>query len=137
GGISPGLSEDGRYLLINVCYGSAARKTEIHAQDLSGKNPIVPIVKDIEARFSGGAVDNRLFVQTNWQAPNGRILEIDLEHPDSGAWKVIIPEQKSAVIQDFSLVGKHLYVNSLDNVVSSVRVFDTTGAHVHDISFPT
>ena len=120
-GISPCLSEDGRYLLINVWYGSAPEIPDI--QDLSGKNPIVPIVKDIEARFSGEAVDNRLFVQTNWQAPNGRILEINLENPDSGSWKEIIREQKSAVIQGFSLVGKRLYVNYLDNVVaSSVRV---------------
>jgi prolyl oligopeptidase len=136
-GISPGLSEDGRYLLINVWYGSAAKKTEIHAWDLTGDKPIVPIIKDIEARFSGGAVDNRLFVQTNWQAPNGRVLEIDLESPERARWKEIIPEQKTAALQGFSLVANRLYVNYLDNVVSSVRVFDTSGAHHHDISFPT
>jgi len=136
-GISPGLSEDGRYLLINVWYGSAARKTEIYARDLAGDRPIAPIVKDIEARFAGGAVDNRLFVRTNWNAPNGKIVEIDLERPDPKAWKEIVPEQKTAVLHDFSLVGGSLYANYLENVASSVRVFSLSGEHVRDISFPT
>jgi putative membrane-bound dehydrogenase-like protein len=137
-GISPGLSEDGRYLLINVWYGSAARKTEIFAQDLQGNHHVVPIVKDIDARFTGGAIDNRLFVQTNWQAPNGRVLEIELDNPDPNpkSWKEILPEQKLAVLHDFSLVGGQLYANYLENVVSRVRIFDLSGSHLRDISFP-
>jgi putative membrane-bound dehydrogenase-like protein len=135
-GISPGLSEDGRYLLINVWYGSAARKTEIFAQDLHGDKPVVPVVKDIDARFTGGAIDNRLFVQTNWKAPNGRVLEIDLDDPDPKSWKEILPEQKTAVLHDFSLVGGQIYANYLENVVSRVRIFDLTGMHLRDISFP-
>ena len=136
-GITTGLSEDGRYLLIQVWYGSAAKKTELHVQDLSGADsPIVPIVKDIEARFSGGAVDRRLFVQTNWKAPHGRLLEIDLADPDQTNWKEIIPEDGQAVLQDFSLVAGKLYVNYLRDVVSQVRVFEPSGKHLRDIAFP-
>ncbi len=136
-GISPRLSEDGRYLVIAVWYGSAPKKTEIHVLDLEAKRPIVPVVKGIEARFSGEAIDNRLFVQTNWKAPHGRIIQIDLNHPAVESWKEIVPEHESAVLQDFSLVASRLYVNYLDNVVSSVRVFQPSGEHLRDISFPT
>ena len=136
-GISPELSEGGRYLLINVWYGSAAKKTEIHALDLQGSGPIVPIVKDIEARFSGAAIDRRLFVQTNWNSPNGRLLEIDLQDPARDKWKEVIPEQPAAVLHNFSLTGGQLYVNYLENVVSSVRVLDLSGKAIQEISFPT
>ena len=135
-GISPQLSEDGRYLLINVWYGSAAKKTEIHVLDLTGKKPVFPVIKDIDARFSGAAIDNRLYVQTNWKSPNGRILEIDLNHPAPESWKEIVPEHETAALQDFTLVGGQLYVNYLDNVVSSVRIFRPSGEHIRDIAFP-
>lgn len=136
-GITPGLSEDGRYLLIHVWYGSAGKKTEIHFQDLSEKKPIAPVIKDIDARFSGEAVGSRLFVQTNENSPNGRIVEIDLTRTDRKDWKEIVPEQKDAVLQGFSLVGGRLYVNYLENVVSKVRVFEPSGEFIRDISFPT
>jgi prolyl oligopeptidase len=136
-GISPRLSEDGRYLVIGVWYGSAAKKTEIHVLDLKKDQPVVPVVKGIEARFSGEALDNRLFVQTNWKAPKGRILQIDLNHSDVDSWMEVVPEHESAVLQDFSLVAGRLYANYLDNVVSSVRVYRPTGEYLRDISFPT
>jgi prolyl oligopeptidase len=136
-GITPRLSEDGRYLIIHVWYGSAAKKTEIHIQDLSQPaSAVVPIVKDIDARFSGAAIDKRLYVQTNWKAPHGRILEIDLTSPAQGNWKEIVPEDPQGVLEDFSLVAGKLYVNYLRDVTSQVRVFQPEGKHVRDITFP-
>jgi prolyl oligopeptidase len=137
-GITPGLSEDGRFLVIHVWYGSAATKTEIHVQDLSRpSSAITPIVKDIEARFSGAAVDRRMFVKTNWKAPNGRILEIDLTSPVQEKWKEVVPEDRQAVLESFSPVAGRLYVNYLRDVTSQVRVFQPDGRHVRDIAFPS
>ena len=72
------LSEDGRYLVIHVMHGSAAQRSEIYYQDLTKQVPIVPIVNDIDARFFGEVAGDKLFMQTNWEAPNGRILVVDL-----------------------------------------------------------
>src|SRR5262249_6762805 len=80
--ISASLSEDGRYLLITVMYGSAAMKSELYVQDVARQGPIVPVVKDLDARFQGHIVGDHLFMQTNWQAPNGRVLEVDLKIPE-------------------------------------------------------
>ncbi|HTI51618.1 MAG TPA: DUF885 family protein, partial [Planctomycetaceae bacterium] len=132
------LSADGRYLVIHVWYGSAAKKTEIHVQDLSRtESKIQPIVTGIEARFSGEAVDRRLFVKTNWKAPRGRILQIDLTRPARENWREIIPENPDAVLEDFAPVAGRLYVNYLKNVVSQVRVFEPDGRPVREIAFPS
>ena len=83
------VSEDGHYLIIHVLHGSAAQKTEIYYQDLVNKTPAVPIIKDIDATFFGEIADDKLFVQTNWKAPNGRILIVNLDNPARENWQEI------------------------------------------------
>ena len=130
------VSEDGHYLIIHVLHGSAAQKTEIYYQDLVNKTPVVPIIKDIDATFFGEIADDKLFVQTNWKAPNGRILIVNLDNPARENWQEIIPES-NAVIRGFSLAGGRLFVNYLEKVVSQVKVFEPNGEYVRSISFPT
>lgn len=134
-GISPSLSHDGQYLLLHVWYGSAGTKTDVYYQDLKNKSPIKPLVNDLEARFEAGAVGNQLFLQTNWKAPHGRILSVDLTAPERDNWKEVIPASE-AVIEGFSLVGGQLYVQFLDQVRSRVTVFDVAGKKLRDIQFP-
>lgn len=135
-GISAWVSEDGHYLIIVVWYGSAAEKTDVYVKDLIKKGPIIPIVNDIDARFEPGIAGDKLFMLTNWEAPNGRILVVDLNKPEREYWREIIPES-DAVIRGFSLAGGRVFVNYLENVVSKVKVFEPDGKFVRDISFPT
>lgn len=134
-GILVDISEDGRYLLLTVVHGSAADKVELYIRNLDEKEPISPIVNDINARFFGQIAGDTLFLQTNWNAPCGRILAVDLNHPDRANWKEIIP-QSTAVLETFSLAGSRLFLNYLDNVASCVKVFESNGQYVRDISFP-
>lgn len=129
------LSEDGRYLLITVLYGSAADRTEIYYQDLAKHKPIQPVVNDLAARFSGSIEGNRLFLRTNWKAPNGRILSADLSNPARDRWREIVPESKS-VIESFDAAGGKLFVNYTENASSRVKVFDPNGKPVRDVALP-
>ncbi|MBI2956379.1 MAG: S9 family peptidase [Acidobacteria bacterium] len=130
------LSEDSRYLLIHVLYGSAADKTEIYFQDLARGGPVVPLVNDVEARFFGEVGGDQLFIETNWQAPRGRILAVDLAAPAREHWREVVPES-DAVIRGLSLAGGRLCVNYLRNVRSQVKLFERDGRPVRDISFPS
>ncbi|MFQ5664176.1 MAG: prolyl oligopeptidase family protein [Terriglobia bacterium] len=134
--IAANLSDDGRYLIIHVLYGSAAEKTEIYIQDVEQQGPIVPVVNDLPARFFGEAGGGQLFLQTNWKAPNKRILAVDLNNPTRENWREIVPES-DAVIRGFSLAGGKLFVNYLRNVRSRVKVYESDGRYLRDIVFPT
>ena len=136
-GISPGLSRDGKYLLIHVWYGSSGTKTEIYFQDLTRPDAkIIPLVNDIESRFEADAFGDQCYIQTNWQASNGRILKVDLKHPERENWVEIMPTSES-VMESSSLVAGNLYVQFLDQVQSKVTVYDTQGKKVRDIQFPS
>jgi prolyl oligopeptidase len=91
-GVSVNLSEDGRYLLFAVHHGSAARKTELYFMDLQASDGIETIVNDIDASFTGTMGGGTFFMQTDWKAPNGRILAVDLENPGREMWREIVPE---------------------------------------------
>jgi len=133
--IGAGLSEDGHYLLIDVWYGSAGMKSEIYYQNVAENGPIVPVVNDVDARFSGEAAGDYLFLQTNWNAPKGRILRVDLTNPARENWQEIIPEC-NAVLEGFSLASGKLLVNYIHNVGSQIKVYEPDGKYVRDIELP-
>ncbi len=135
-GVGGMITEDGRYFMIGVYKGSAGDYSEVWAQDLVRGGPIVPIVKGIPARFYGEAAGDTLYAQTNWKAPNGRILAIDLRNPAQEKWREVIPES-SAVIEGLSLAGGKLFVNYLENVRSSLRIFSPEGKRLGEIPVPT
>jgi prolyl oligopeptidase len=133
--IGANLSDDGRYLVITVNHGSSATKSEVYFKDVEKNGPVTAIVNDIDASFSSGIAGDRLYMETNWKAPNSRILEVDLKKPARENWREVIPEGKS-VISGFSLVGGKLFVSYLENVSSRIKAFDPSGKHVRDVILP-
>ena len=134
-GISAFVSDDDRYLGILVSHGSAATKTEIYVRDLAKGGPIVPIVNDIEARFSPSFAGDHLYLETNWKAPKGRVLAVDLAHPERESWKEVVAERE-VPIAGVSAVGGKLFVRYLENVLAKTRIFDANGKPAGEISFP-
>jgi prolyl oligopeptidase len=92
-------------------------------------------VDDLPANFEGDVEAGHLYLRTNWQAPNSRIVDIDLASPGRDHWRTIVPEGPSA-IESFSLAGGKLFVRYLDNVSTRIGVFDPTGKLVREIKFP-
>ncbi len=137
------LSEDGRYLVLTVSHGSAATKTELYYQDITkqggpqaGRTPdIETIVNDIEARFGGEIAGDHLFMETNWEAPNERILDVDLKNPARNKWREVIPTCDMA-IDGFSAIGGKLFVSYIQNVTSRIKVFEPGGEYVRDLPLP-
>ncbi len=61
-------------------------------QDLQGGGPLRPIVNDVDAEFRPFVRGDKLYLWTNWNAPNWRILSVDLQDPERSKWKEIVPE---------------------------------------------
>jgi prolyl oligopeptidase len=133
--ISPDVSRDGKWLTIFVSHGSAARKIEVYVQDLEKKGPITPVVNDIDANFNGTVENGHLYMLTNWQAPNRRIIDVDLKNPARESWRTVVPEA-TFVITGIRLAGGKIFVNYLENVSTKMKVFDPSGKLVRDVPIP-
>jgi prolyl oligopeptidase len=125
-------SDDGRYLLITVVHGSAADHTELYLQDLAAGSPVRPVINDISARFTGDLAGDRLYIETNWNAPNGRVFLTDLATPTRDHWREVVPES-AAAITGISAAADRLFVNYTQNAQSLLWEFDPDGGNRRQI----
>src|SRR5215831_5248648 len=130
--VSGGVSEDGRYLLLGVQHGWA--KNEVYVQRVSG-GPIQTIVNDLDAHFYANFAGDRLVIQTDWQAPRGRIMVADLKDPTPDKWREIVPPGPDA-IEGYSLAGGRLFVSYLHNVWTQIKIFSIEGKLLGEVPLP-
>ncbi len=133
--VSVNLSEDGRYLLYTIVYGSACEKSELYFQDLKNNGPLQTIVKTLNACFEGRIADDTLYMMTNYKAPNWRMLSVPLAHPGEESWKEIIPE-KAERLQSFQLVGGKIAAMYMHNATTELKLFEASGAPAGEIALP-
>jgi prolyl oligopeptidase len=130
-------SEDGRYLLIHVLHGSAPKKTEIYLDDLRDDAPPRTVVNDLDFRSFGEMAGDAIVVQTNWNAPNDRVMVAPADAPGRTNWKEIVPENAKAAIQGTSLAGGRVFVSYLEDVKPRIIGYDLAGNRKDEVSFET
>ena len=134
------LTDDGRYLLVSTSKG-ADNNNRLYLVDLGDPltpalhAPLLPIFEDDDAELSlVGSHGATLFLRTDRDAPNRRIVTIDAERPSSG-WTTVIPESPHA-IENATAAGGRLFVEYLVDVKSRLAMFDLSGQEIGDVSLP-
>lgn len=141
-GFGGGVTEDGRYLVVNVSKGTDP-KNRVYVKSLAatdtkslGDLKIQKLLDGFDASYDFVGNDGAVFYfRTDLNAPMGRVIAIDSANPAPSNWKEIIP-QADATIQSISMVGDSFFVNYLRDARSEVKVFDTAGKFTRDVSLP-
>lgn len=131
------VSECGRWLVLADYHGSSGDRVDITVFDRRASgNPILRIT-GMQARFDPAVGGSRLYLSTNWNAPNGRVLAIDLEvsQPSLEAAVEVVPES-DASIEWMGLWAGRIVVSRLANVQSVASVFTPGGLHEGDLELP-
>ncbi|KFC58515.1 prolyl endopeptidase [Flavobacterium gilvum] len=128
------VTEDNRYLVItaaNSTYGN-----ELYIQDLTKPNsPIVTIVDNFKS--DSNILDNegsKLFIETDLNAPNKRIVSVDFSNPKPENWKNVIPETEN-VLTPTTGAG-FIFANYMKDAVSIVKQYDYSGKLLREIQLP-
>jgi prolyl oligopeptidase len=129
------ITANGHYLVINVSHGTPATHTWVLLKDLHQRDSLfVPLVYGIESRFRELNIGDDFYVDTDYKAPNHRVLKAVLgKSPDE--WPTIIPEGKD-VIEGVSLVDRKMYVLRLHDVQSELTTYTLDGKAVGQIKYP-
>jgi prolyl oligopeptidase len=132
----PEVTEDGRYLVINIWRGSDGTN-QIFYRDLKMPNaPVVELITGFDAKYEFiGNNGGRFWFMTDFAAPLGRLIAIDIANPDRAKWKNVIPESPQA-LQQVGLVGDRFFALYLKDAVSRVKTFDLAGSPGRDIQLP-
>ena len=128
------VTEDDRYLIITAA--TSTYGNELYVQDLSkASNPIVCLVDNFNSTFDVvHSQGTQLFVETDAQAPNKRVITIDTQNPKPENWKTIIPE--TANVLNVSTGGGYLFAQYIKDAVSVVEQYDVQGKKIRDIALP-
>ena len=140
--MSGGLTEDGRYLLISLSEGSSnsnrlymANIGDPKKPDLTA--PVKSVVETDGAEFSPiGNVGSVLYLRSDQQAPNRKVIAVDTLKPEPSGWKTIVPERKEAM-ESVALIGGRIVAEYLVDVQSRVSMFDLQGAGLGEIALPS
>lgn len=139
-GFQPSLTDDGRYLLLHVWDGSDSRNRVYYAESLDGAFGDAPdfvrLLDEHDARYEVIGNDGPVFyLQTDFEAPNGRIVAIDLRVPARAQWREVVPEGPDAI--DFSrMVADRIVVTYLHHAHHQVRVFERDGTPAAAVPLP-
>ncbi|MCI0725069.1 MAG: S9 family peptidase [Acidobacteria bacterium] len=119
-------SPDGQLLGYSVTRVGDKCKADFFVHDITSSRPPKRIVERMEGLFVPAFVQNRLVALTDWNAPNGRIVSIGLDHPSLDAWRQIVPEVTSR-IRDFVVVGDLIFVGYVENLETRIAIFTCSG----------
>jgi len=128
------ITDDGRYLVVEISRGVPARRVDIVYRDLHKPESTFQIlVWGFDSRFSANWANGDWYVQTDYSSPNGRILKaIPGVAPE--AWETVVPEGKD-VIDGFNIVGGKLFVHRLHDVKSETTIYTLAGKSVGTIAY--
>jgi prolyl oligopeptidase len=76
-----------------------------------------------------------LYMRTDRDAPNGKVVAAPIDRPDPANWKTIVPESKNAIESTRLIAGK-LAVNALVDVASEVTLYNLDGTKAGAITPP-
>src|SRR5690606_38949206 len=107
---------------------------ELYIQDLRRPEaPIVNVVDNFEKDHSVIGNDGEtLFIHTNQDAPNYRLIQVSAADPSPANWKDLIPETEQVLT--VATGGGQLFAHYLKDATSLVKQFDFKGKPVRTVA---
>ena len=132
-------TEDERFAILTISdRGKGKKGNAVFVRDFSkNETTFKPLIGEIgDDSFS--VVDNvggLLLVETDRNAPNGRVVQIDPANPAEANWKTIIAERPEP-LQNAATAGDKLFLTYLKDASTRAYVHALDGTFEHEIALP-
>jgi prolyl oligopeptidase len=135
-GFHGGVTDDGRYLIIEVSHGTDTRN-RVFYQDLSDSSAAtVELLNGFDAEYDFIDNDGPIFwFKTDLNAPRRRVIAIDTSKPARSNWKEVIP-QSADLLSHVHVVGNQFIATYLHDAHTRVQRFSLKGKSLGDIPLP-
>ncbi|HEX3554641.1 MAG TPA: prolyl oligopeptidase family serine peptidase [Thermoanaerobaculia bacterium] len=141
------LSPDGHWAVAGHWMGSSANDLwviDFREWLRTGKAARRPIVVGQQAQsglpdvyLKGDPIrGDTLYMTTTLDAPNKRVVAVDLNDPTPGKWRELIPERKDAALQRLSLAGGLLAAEYLKSATTHIERFGLDGKSKGELPLP-
>ena len=134
--ISGDVTDDGHFLILSISQGTD-RKRRVYYQDLQKPTaPVVELLNDFDAAYQFIDNDGSIFwFHTDLKAARGRLIQIDITHPERSNWKEIIPEAPET-LTGVNMLDNQFVTTYLKDAHSQIKVFARDGKFAREIELP-
>jgi len=128
------VTEDGKYLVITASISTSGN--ELYIKDLSDpKSEIISVVTNFDNdTYVLDNIGDVLFLVTNLNSPNKRIIKVSALNPSSENWVDVIPETENVLSP--SKASGFIFANYMVDAVSQVKQYDYSGKLIRKIELP-
>ena len=128
------VTEDNKYLLISGAVSTSGN--DLFIKDLSVANaPLIHMVKGFES--DAYVIENegdKLFLVTNLNAPNQKIVTVNAKKPTVENWVDFIPETENVLSP--STGSGYFFAEYMKDAVSQIKQYDYNGKLVREVKLP-
>jgi len=130
------VTDDGHYLVITVWQGTSP-KNRFYYKDLTKPDSeVVKMLDDFDAEYRFIDNDGPLFwFRTDLDAPRGRLIAIDTQHPERANWKTIVPQAKD-MLNSVNVIHDTFVLEYLKDAQTEVRLHDLRGKFLRNLDLP-
>ena len=133
--LSVSASDDGRWILFTAFKGWA--KSDLYLLDRDHpERGLATVIEGQEAIAEGFVLGGRIWLRTNLDAPNYRVVSVACESPDASRWETVVAEGKD-VIESFDRTRDRIAVLRLVRATSRLATYDLRGKDERDIPLPS
>ncbi|MEM1216829.1 MAG: prolyl oligopeptidase family serine peptidase, partial [Bacteroidota bacterium] len=128
------MTEDHRFYIMFDAPGTDGFAT--YYKDVANDGEFVALFPGYESKNSViHNIGERFFVLTNIDAPNYRLVEIDINNPEPENWQEIIPETEN-LLQNVGAGGGYLFANYLEKATDRFYRLNYDGTDRQAIELP-
>ncbi|MGP8216120.1 MAG: prolyl oligopeptidase family serine peptidase [Bacteroidia bacterium] len=122
---------------LSIAASETSDGNSLMVKDLTQKNSsFVTVVDDfISDNTIVDDIGNSLLLFSNRNAPNYKLVLVDMDNPEPGSWKAVIPE-KDYLMQGVWLCNGNIIASYLKDVSTHFNVYDITGKELKEIELP-
>lgn len=135
-GLYAWVTEDGKYLLIQVSQGTDT-KNGLFYKDLSNStSKVIELLSSFDASYDFITnLGSKFIIRTDLNAPKQKVISIDVNEPLSVRWETIIPES-TETLRSVSHIGGLFIANYLKDARTEIRRFKTDGNSLPPVKLP-
>ncbi|MDG2221269.1 MAG: prolyl oligopeptidase family serine peptidase [Rubripirellula sp.] len=135
-GFSPIVTDDGRYLVVQIWKGSEP-KAQIFIKDLRDpESDVVPLITGFDAEYEWVAsVGETLYFVTDNEAPKRRLIAVKAGDETRDVWREVIAETQD-VLESISLFGETFYASWLKDARAKVTRHEINGELRDELVLP-
>lgn len=127
--------EDQKYLFLTVSLSTLPENRLLYRKKT--EKSFTALVDEYDGcnYYPIGLLGNTMYLRTSWNAPNQRIMEVDMNNPAKDQWREIIGNSEHLL--EYATIGNSQLITVYqEHVKHKIRIFNLDGNMLHEVDLP-